>query len=425
MAPFLISIVDNILQNEHQYIGWVPCVSGQLCYSFVECLLGDDGQKFTYNHKVRPEIRSCPRHLIALKSSIDWKDRLDKSYDGNWDVFLVAQSNQSGKLVGDVFIYPTEKKQEMEDCHEAFHLLNTDTNENEHEESHQNLKEFLLKKLDIDEFYQISFEMNESGITYLSLNNLNNKLTETDEYVLCRQAFYFLKYSLHTHKHHTNTLDSLTTVHPINDEPKNLGKRLIFDLKQSLVDINRRPSYLKSEINYNFTGITSYMKSLLESCKKEGLIEDKYYQYELNVIDNIALSYQAGNSHGDNGRKARFDARGEARQILLLIFAIIAPWVIIAKAIGSEQESIISSHLIDIYSDFHKSIAFIMCIIGLHWLFYFVSNRGLSRILHSPLILVKLKNIVHSNYKAYVISFAFFSMGVGGIILALKNIFIG
>jgi hypothetical protein len=101
--------------------------------------------------------------------------------------------------------------------------------------------------------------MNESGIAYLSLNNLDGNFTQTDEYVLCRQAFYFLKYSLHTHKHHTNTLDSLTTVHPINDDPIKLGKRLIFDLKQSLVDINRRPPYLKSEINYNFSGITSYM----------------------------------------------------------------------------------------------------------------------------------------------------------------------
>jgi hypothetical protein len=154
-------------------------------------------------------------------------------------------------------------------------------------------------------------------------------------------------------------------------------------------------------------------------------MDDLDYQYELNLIDNTELSYKSGNSHENVGRKVRFDARGEARQLLLLIFAIIAPWVITAKALGGGQSSEISSYLINIYSNFNKSIAFILCVFGLYWLFYFASNRGASKLLNSNFIQEKLKIIVHSDYKAYVLVAVLFLMGASAIIYTLNEIFTG
>jgi hypothetical protein len=112
-----------------------------------------------------------------------------------------------------------------------------------HQKLYTQLESELINYDSTDEFYQINFEMTESGIATLKVVTDKENISDQDEYVLCRQAFYFLKYSLHTHKHHSDTLDSLTTVHSINTDKNKLGEKLIFDLKQSLVDINRRPKY--------------------------------------------------------------------------------------------------------------------------------------------------------------------------------------
>jgi hypothetical protein len=76
------------------------------------------------------------------------------------------------------------------------------------------------------------------------------------------------------------------------------------------------------------------MKSLLEACKKENIISAENYEHEMNLISNTTLSYQSGNNQQSSTSKIRFDARGESRQFLLLIFAILAPWVITARQLG-------------------------------------------------------------------------------------------
>jgi hypothetical protein len=411
--------------NNFKYIGWVPCVSGQLCYSFIKCLLGKEHKKFTYNHKIRPDIRSCSKHLIALKSSIDWKDRPDKEADGDWEVYLVAKSVVGKKLIGNIFIYPTEDQDELSTVKSTYGLLTNTTDS--HEELHTKLESELIDHDKSDEFYQINFEMTESGITTLKVVTNDESLSDQDEYVLCRQAFYFLKYSLHTHKHHSDTLDSLTTVHPIGGDKTVLGEKLIFDLKQSLVDINRRPKYLKREIKYNFTGIISYMKSLLEACKKEGIISDENYEHEINLIKNTTQSYQSGNDQQNSTSKIRFDARGESRQFLLLVFAILAPWVITARQMGGTQLSDLSAFLIGVYGDSYKSIVFIGCIFALYWLCYFASSRGVSGLLgsvnESSGLINVVKTIVHDKYKTYIIVGTLFLFGSGSLLYALSNIF--
>lgn len=417
--------MNQEITENFKYIGWVPCVSGQLCYSFTKCLLGKENKKFTYNHKIRPDIRSCSEHLIALKSSIDWKDRPDKEADGDWEVFLVAKSVVGTKLIGNIFIYPTEDQDKFSTIESTYSsLMNT---KDLHQKLYAQLESELINYDSTDEFYQINFEMTESGIATLKVVTDKKNISDQDEYVLCRQAFYFLKYSLHTHKHHSDTLDSLTTVHPINTDKNKLGEKLIFDLKQSLVDINRRPKYLKKEIKYNFTGIISYMKSLLEACKKENIISAENYEHEMNLISNTTLSYQSGNNQQSSTSKIRFDARGESRQFLLLIFAILAPWVITARQLGGTQLSDISEFLIGVYGSSYKSIVFIGCIFSLYWLCYFASSRGVSGLLgsvnESSGLISVVKKIVHEKDKTYVIIGTLFLIGSSFLVYALSSIF--
>jgi hypothetical protein len=125
--------------------------------------------------------------------------------------------------------------------------------------------------------------------------------------------------------------------------------------------------------------------------------------------------------------KIRFDARGESRQFLLLVFAILAPWVITARQMGGTQLSDLSAFLIGVYGDSYKSIVFIGCIFALYWLCYFASSRGVSGLLgsvnESSGLINVVKRIVHDKYKTYIIVGTLFLFGSGSLLYALSNIF--
>ncbi|WP_394228402.1 hypothetical protein [Pseudoalteromonas spongiae] len=361
----------------YQFVAWVPCLTGQLSYSVCEAALGDEGTKFSFTYKSSKEQRSCQKHKIALTSVVNWRDR--KKSDGRWNVFMVAETcSESKHLFGSVYISPAALSHNIEHLKDEFRQLRKmdECPESEVNSAFAKFEKNVRGFTDSQhansekgcEYYRVDFFLHNCGLTYLKAMRSGDGIEQSlNDYVLCRQSFYYLKFALHKHKHHPSNIDSVTTVHPLLEDKEELGNHLLFDLKQSLIDIKRAAGAEKTQ--FNFLGITSYKRSLIEACKKHALMSDDAYKRELSLADNTEKSYSAIQDKVNSEQRKSIDSRNEARQVILLIFAILAPWVIIAKK-SSEANSFLSSFLVNIYSDDTKTL-FLM---GLLLLFYFVTT---------------------------------------------------
>lgn len=408
--------------SDYQYVGWVPCVTGQICYGFAESNLGLDDTKFSAVFKEFKNIRSCNKHQIALISIVNWKDR--SQGDGLWQVFLVARTDKDSNLVGSVFIYPKEKREKIQDKIALFHQLRSHDGDdingiNENFSALKNELELFSDK----EFYQINFQMNESGIARFSvIKGGDNQEKQLDDYVLCRQSFYYLKFSLHKHKHHPDNVDSLTTIHPLT-EP-NVGRSLVFDLKQSLIDIKRSQDVSSNNREFNFSGITSYMRSLIQACLKENLMTKSDYEDELKFVSNTERSYQSLIDKKAQEHTSGFNSRSEGRQFLILLFAVLAPWAITFSLKGEQlQNSFLSKLLHSIYTDDFKTIVFIVIIILLYLFRSVVTYRFSSYSNLTAFLYRRVKSIVHEPRKASIIAIMTLLAGFSIIIAALYKVF--
>lgn len=363
--------------SEFQFVAWVPCLTGQLSFSVCEAALGDQGTKFSFIYKTSKDQRSCQKHKIALTSVVNWRDR--KKADGLWNVFVVAETCPESKhLFGSVYISPQALSGGLKDLKEQFHKLRKMDEENESEVNvafskfEENLRNFTELQNTTEqgksEYYRVDFFLYNCGLAYFkTIQGGDGTEKYIDDYVLCRQSFYYLKFALHRHKHHPSNIDSVTTIHRLSKDKEDIGNSLLFDLKQSLIDIKRTCGAEKTE--FNFLGITSYKRSLAEVCKKHGFLSDEQYSRELSLAENTEKSYSAIQDKANAENRKSMDSRSEARQIIILMFAILAPWIIIAKK-SSESTSSLSNLLIGIYSDDNKTFFLMLCL----FVFYFVST---------------------------------------------------
>ena len=413
--------------HEYQYVGWIPCVTGQICYSFAESSFGKENSCQCFNKKIIPNDRNSTHRRVILTSEVDWKDRKDHLADGDWQVIVIAETNIEKELMGDVYIVPVEKRNSITEVLEDFRTLRSNYEDDEFD--FDKLSSKLKSKIDGNkepELYRISFKVAETGLTYLKvIKGGDGQEKENDDYVLCRQSFYYLKYSLHRHKHHPNSLDSLVTIHPTTLGSDRIGKTLIFDSKQSLIDIKREQDHLKRTIEFNFLGIASYMRSLLEACKKDKLISDPEYAVELIYIRNTEESYRALSDKKEKLDSYQSGARIEARQVILLFFAILAPWVITSKQLNG-QSSDFGNLLLDVYADGYKSIAFIAFIalvFIIYFAYYLVVCKYSSFANIGTKMVRSITEIVSEKKKAYILFSVLFIIGAIAVVATLRNIF--
>jgi len=414
--------------DTYEYVGWVPCITGQICYSYADCGLGKDKTKLKYVDKVSKSVRSCKQHKIALTSKVDWKDRLVG--DGLWQVSLIAETDEKSNLHGTIFIYPFAEKENINNQLELFKDLESAQLDNKSEE----LKADIFSKLkgsmcafQDPEYYQIQFYMLESGVSVFKVIEGGDEVdNEHDVYTLCRQSFYYLKFSFHKHKHHPNNVDSLTTVHPLPVKQSDIGKSLIFDMKQSLIDMKRSQDVRGRELQFNFGGITSYMRSLLETCNSHNLITNASYIEESRFIENTDKSYKELVAKREKNEKLGFNSRGEARQFLLLMFAILAPFIISFKLNGNENDSsnsFLSEFLHGIYVDDFQSIYFLFFIFCLYSFRRMVTYRFSSYSIMAEVVYDFVRYLVKDIYKSFFIGLGIISVAMFLIVYPLYDVF--
>src|SRR5690606_42004105 len=133
-----------------------------------------------------------------------------------------------------------------------------------------------------------------SSLVYLSTPSQQHRpLSDNEKYQSTRQAYYYIEYSLHSHKHHQAEQDSLTPIVPY--DPSTDGKRdaalkMLCQLKRELTHIKRTLTQEQGLYSDDALGILSYMGSLLTTLNTRKLIEGDLNQREGRYIDSLRSS---------------------------------------------------------------------------------------------------------------------------------------
>lgn len=371
------------------HVGWIPCISGHLDFCLMSVgLVGNyiankvDTRPVTINYAASNFPDSHCRRVI-MQSWVDWRDQL--SGDGKFRVISVAECTSSGNLdaremKGTLVMFPKEYNKKYPEHHNIiFNKINTASkiiNDyrnlpasdpekilkwSEYQSALNNAWEelkFLLVSNHLfgeegREVYLVDYYIDHYGFSYFNYRN-----TEIDEefplksyekYLIVRQAFYYIKYSLHKHKHHTQESDALTTVIPTAGGRAEIALQLLGQLKRELVRIKRtqRQNFRRQD-DSEAIGVLGYMRSLLSSLKDDNFITDRIYIREKDWIRGMEISFGAQNERIKAKVSRKENANLASRQWMAYILAFFtAVCVIWINTVGKKFESTTSP----LYSD--------------------------------------------------------------------------
>jgi hypothetical protein len=367
----------------YSHIGWIPCINGHLDFGLM--IPGIAGS-FTNNSLKDPKVTSINygsiyrdnhhARKIILQSKVDWKDNKNEDTNGDFRVILIAEANESNnlderRLKGSLYIYPLSSEPTL-DCgkselpwFEPIHSANDSLNEYKNKKlgdwgetrdklniNYLNLYQILNNNATNpikEHFYKIDFEVNNNGLTKLSLGFSSiDDIHENEKYLLIRQAFYYVKYSLHSHKHHFSQEDSLTTVVPIETEPTlkcQTGLRLLGQLKRELTSIKRTYSNGGNRTFCDEQGIIAYMNSFCVSLRNDGYLTDKLYEREVEYLKSIKESFSVQTDKQDKKNSRTAEIKSIYRVYIAWGLSLISVvWLTTIKNfINYEQEAKIAN----------------------------------------------------------------------------------
>jgi uncharacterized membrane protein YidH (DUF202 family) len=312
--------------EDYPYIGWIPCINGHLDFGLMR--VGIQGGFTNSNSKDINAINanfSCVQNSdsharrIVLQSKVDWRDsdKFEKD-SGEFRVIVTAEVNESNSmddrfLSGNLLIYPLSAEpkdvsaRHKMNIHSLCHSIKS--NEAKRHENFNHLNNITSGKEPVDNLKHFScsigFKVEPNGITTLRYNPNNPALGKDSKYLIARQTFYYLKYAIHTHKHHTAKQDSLTTITPIYDDTEegktDAGLRLVCQLKRELTFIQRiQNTDGREHPTNNAAGIISYTQSLIQSLKQSLIINPAIADREQERFKHIRASFAAQNCKMDN-----------------------------------------------------------------------------------------------------------------------------
>lgn len=347
---------------EYQYLGWVPCISGHLDFGLMKPgisggftnkkIKDDNTNRINFGYLAQKDHHA---RRIMLQSRVNWRDRLSADeYDGSFRVFVLAEAPEntcmdSRQLRGSLYIYPTaEQEGSKQENHEKpwFHEIHTakeiydqsNGQANGWEKPREALNqcyENLQHELDFAGFWRVDFKVTCGGLVFLNTPTESYRaLSDQEKYLITRQAYYYIKYSLHSHKHHQVEQDSLTTIVPYNsstDGKKEAALKMLCQLKRELTHIKRTLTQEQMLYSDDALGILSYMGSLLTTLHFSRLIDAELHQREENYIDSLRRSFQTQESRSKNYRAIEDATRSTYRvyigwglALISLFFGIVA-----------------------------------------------------------------------------------------------------
>ncbi|WP_005225109.1 hypothetical protein [Marichromatium purpuratum] len=293
------------------YIGWIPCLAGQLFFGFSEPGLSHFDQ-YSFNIlKLEPETGAPVCRYVLSTSAYDWKDSGRRDEIGLSRMVFAAKAETASKLVGVIYVIPFQTN--LSDCKKDlaqyrlakfFDDLATSQKEADENRSSSSWRDFQEKYFNLFSFerekdnaflteeisdenlfvHRILFEIDDAGFCFLNyagtkkrgskkfeIINLKDSGNYEDAYTLTRQSFYYLKYTFHKHSHHHHGNDSLTTIHRLSSKGELTTMSLLRDLKRALVQDKRAKRF----DTHDAVGIANYGKSLVISSKRLGFFSDE------------------------------------------------------------------------------------------------------------------------------------------------------
>ncbi|WP_156790400.1 hypothetical protein [Alcanivorax sp. DG881] len=268
---------DGANLSHYNYVAWIPCLSGNLVFDFIAPCLGQ-------NHTHVPIFSKTKTNLIY--SEKDWQD---KPADLTGKTSILLRTEEHGEvLTGEILLAPSGKA--AADWKVKLRHKNI---------QEKNSSQDFINSLPAQSranVYVLAFSVHKSGITFLSTKKINTPDNEPQSAsTLARQAFYFIKYCLHRHKHHPKSIDSITTTEEIfsDNDKRSPAKKIIDQLIRSLVELKRLYSDLgKSEGNRHI-GLIAYTRSLAQIIKEHKLEKPEYCDSILIYLENFEKSFSA------------------------------------------------------------------------------------------------------------------------------------
>lgn len=329
--------------DDYKYVGWVPCVNGHLDFGLMRVGIRGgftdknfkDGS-FVEKNLSASGVQASHDRLIILQSKVDWRDSNVEDDDiGRFRIIVCAKVASSNDLdarflEGDVLIYPLEAEPEcLEDKKNInVHALSHDIDDNDAFNKYLELSNVVsnvnnLRGLKNDTLRcSIHFEIEPCGIVKLKYNTNTCALDEKSDYLVARQVFYYLKYSLHSHRHHVDEQDSLTTITPIDIDA---GLRLVGQLKRELTSLSREQKIdNRFHATSNPEGIISYTKSLIMGLRDGGWISNEIYGRELAYLNNVSESFSSLERNIE--RSSSILELNKSKSKVLLGFVLISCW---------------------------------------------------------------------------------------------------
>lgn len=343
---------NNSDRSSHEYIGWIPNLAGQVFFRYTG--IGRGVYDYAcVNHTIKDDNGCTLKERIIISTAvIDQKDSGDRGRNGRLRVVFVAEepkgNREKTQLSGCLYFLLIDKPKDLNNIYQDVKKLEVNTSQDSDVKIRNQYKKLIVdcqadqgayksnKEWPI--FYESDFpvirikvHISSPGFVTLTFKDTVRSVSEEDEFdesgevnasgsdrliycngkekclshqgkklespgkeefkiIYMEQAFFYIKYFLHKHIHHSDTNDSLTTIHFHRKDKEECGSPIISDLKKALIDIKRsKLDHLKSA-----SGIAAYGKSLALSCKKEKLINDEgandQIQYFSNQADSIKIA---------------------------------------------------------------------------------------------------------------------------------------
>lgn len=347
---------------EYQYLGWIPCITGHLDFSLMKpgisggftnkCIKDEKNNRINFGFLKQKDHHA---RRIMLQSKVNWKDTLNSDeYDGSFRVFVLAEATESNcmdnrELNGCIYIYPTCEREssKAENCEKAWFKAihgaqkvydKSNDNLNDWYNSRSKLNQYydqLKDQLETEGFWRVDFRVLCGGIAYFTTPTEKYRpLSVNEKHLITRQAYYYIKYSLHSHKHHQAEQDSLTTIVPYDkstDGKRDAALKMLCQLKRELTHIKRTLTKEEGLYSDDAVGILSYMGSLLATMRSRKLIDEDTYQREVCYVDSLRSSFHVQESRTRNSRSIEDSTRSTYRvyigwtlALVSLFFGIIA-----------------------------------------------------------------------------------------------------
>lgn len=296
-----------------------------------------------------------------MQSKLDWKDTENDDHNGSFRVFVLGEVTYSDdldkrELKGSIFIYPVSEEADSRSERykmPQFQIIHSakDTWKKEKENIHTaqiklaNSYDQLNSTLcDLGYTHKIDYNIKPCGLIYLDYDKNKIKCSDDESYIITRQAYYYLKYSLHEHKHHDDQMDALMTIVKNTSEVNTVGLKLLGQLKRELTSIKRTFSRGERNDSSEPQGIVSYMSSLCKTLECQSLLNKETYERERVYIESVKSSFAVQATRNEKGRKEVKDVESEFRTYLAITISIfsILTLIFVKPFIEISKESIIS-----------------------------------------------------------------------------------